>query len=125
MLTPNSATGRGRKRHFYYNCTKKSHSNRTECDSRYLPAITVENFVLEQISKWAQNRDEINRAVVEASNYREEEISGINVQLQGAREELLTIKRKLSTLMSLIENGTRQAQKNQRGNSITIMSTFS
>ena len=105
MLTPNSATGRGSKRHFYYNCTKKSHSNRTECDARYLPAITVENFVLEQISNWAKNREEINRAVAEASNYREEELSSINVQLQGARDDLLTVNGKLSTLVDLIENG--------------------
>ena len=105
MLTPSSATGRGRKRHFYYNCTKKSHSNRTECDARYLPAVTAEEFVLEQISKWASNRDEINRAVAEASGYREEEITSIGVQLQGARDELLTVNRKLSNLVALAEDG--------------------
>ncbi len=105
MLSPTSATGRGGKRHFYYNCTKKSHSNRTECDARYLPAVTAEDFVLEQISKWASNRDEIKQAVAEASSYREEEIAGLGVQLRGAREELLSVNGKLSTVMALVEDG--------------------
>ena len=105
MMTPIWSGGRGGKRSFYYQCTRKNHTHGTECDARYLPAKTVEDFVVGQISEWAKDRKEIESAVRAASKYREEAIGGINIELQDVRNQLLETKGSLSRLVSAVEGG--------------------
>lgn len=105
MMTPVWSTGRSGARRFYYQCTRNSHTNGTECDARYLPAKPVEDFVVDQISEWAKDRKEIERAVKAASKYRDEAIGGINIELQDIRNQLLETKGSLSRLVSAVEGG--------------------
>ena len=105
MMTPVWSTGRSGARSFYYQCTRNGHTNGTECDARYLPAKTVEDFVVDQISEWAKDRKEIERAVKAASKYRDEAIVGINIELQDVRNQLLETKGSLSRLVSAVEGG--------------------
>ncbi|MFO0871292.1 MAG: zinc ribbon domain-containing protein [Pirellulales bacterium] len=72
--TPKWSSGRGGVRNFYYCCTRQSHSMGTECDS-LRARRNVENFVVEQISAWAKDRDEIKRAVQAACKFREIEVA--------------------------------------------------
>ena len=105
LMTPKSCSGRNKTRNFYYVCNLRERSARTECDAAYLPADTVENFVVDQISAWAQNRSEIELAVEAASKYQGEEVAAITSEINAVRAQLREKQSALSNLMSAIEAG--------------------
>ncbi|MES2793567.1 MAG: recombinase family protein [Planctomycetota bacterium] len=105
LMTPKWCSGGNGARNFYYSCTRQTHSVGTECDARYLPAETVENFVVEQISEWAKDREEIEQAVQAASKYREEEVTNLAHELSAVRGKLRETQSALSKLISAVEAG--------------------
>ena len=59
FMTPKTSTGRGGKKHFYYQCTKDAHSSGTECDVKYVPAEAAEEYILSEIRKVSARPEEI------------------------------------------------------------------
>ena len=105
LMTPKWCSGRGGTRNFYYACNRMNRSVKTECNARYLPADTVENFVVDQVSAWAKNRPELELAVQAASKFRCEEVGAITSELNAVRAQLREKQNALGNLMSAIEAG--------------------
>ena len=105
FMTPKWSSGRGGVRNFYYCCTRQSHSMGTECTTPYVPAGTIENFVVEQISAWAKDRDEIERAVQAACKFREIEVTNLTQELSAIRARLRETQAGLSQLVTAIQSG--------------------
>lgn len=105
FMTPKWCSGGNGARNFYYSCTRQSHSSGTECTARYVPAETVENFVVEQIAEWAKDREEIERAVQAASKFRVVEVAELSQELNAIRGRLRETQASLSKLISAVEAG--------------------
>lgn len=105
FMTPKWCSGSNGARNFYYSCTRQSHSSGTECTARYVPASTIEDFVVDQISGWAKNRDEIERAVQAACKFREGEVADLTLELNAVRTRLRETQAGLSKLLTAMESG--------------------
>lgn len=98
-------TGRGGSKHFYYQCTKKSHSAGTECDSRYAPALAIEDFVIDQIAEWGVRPKQIEEAIKQAGHDHNQEAKRISVQINDAKRRLRDTKASLSKLVAVLAGG--------------------
>lgn len=105
MMSTTWCSGRDGAKHFYYQCTRKSHSAGTECNARYAPALAVEEFVLKQISEWGVRRDQIEKAIEQATQQHNDEAKRIGKELNGVKRRLRDTKSSLSKLIAAVAGG--------------------
>ena len=105
MMTNTWCLGRDGAKHFYYQCTKKSHSAGTECDARYAPALAIEEFVVNQVSQWGVRREQIEKAIEQAGQHHNEEANRLGAELNGVKRRLRDTKSSLSKLVSALAGG--------------------
>ncbi len=65
-MVPASANGR-KGTYFYYQCTRRSHKGKSQCDQAMLPAETVEEGVLEWVRMITLKQDEIEKIILKAN----------------------------------------------------------
>jgi len=95
------------KLHFYYQCTKQSHSNGTRCDARYLPAEAAEEYVLQELRKWAMSDVEIRRVVELANEQKDARLATLRGEEQRVIRERQTIQEKIDNIVAQVEGGTQ------------------
>ena len=105
MMSTTWNLGRNGVKHFYYQCTRRSHSAGTECDARYAPALAVEEFVLNQISEWGVRRDQIEKAIEQATQHHNDDAKRIGGELNGVKRRLRDTKASLNKLVSAVAGG--------------------
>ena len=105
FLTPKWSTGRGGKRHHYYECTKEARSAGTACDAKYIPAEAAEQYVLGELRKWAMTEDEIRRVVSETNAHKDDALVSLEAEENAMRERLRDVQGKIDTLVQAIESG--------------------
>lgn len=105
IMTPRSSHGRGGKRYFYYECSKANHSANITCDTKYLPAERVEEFLTNQLRQAVLSEEEIRRVVDSANGRRGEVMKKFEeeeARLLASRSE---IRKKIETIVDAVEGG--------------------
>eukprot|EP00456_Euglypha_rotunda_P084106 TRINITY_DN841_c1_g1_i16.p1 TRINITY_DN841_c1_g1~~TRINITY_DN841_c1_g1_i16.p1 ORF type:complete len:248 (+),score=48.04 TRINITY_DN841_c1_g1_i16:144-887(+) len=105
MMSSTWCTGRDDKKHFYYQCTRQSHSARTMCDARYAPALAIEEFVIQQVAEWGVQREQIERAIELACKHHNDEANRIGMELNDVKRRLRETKTSLSKLVAAVASG--------------------
>lgn len=105
MMSSTWCTGRDDKKHFYYQCTRQSHSARTMCDARYAPALAIEEFVIQQVAEWGVQREQIERAIELACKHHNDEANRIGIELNDVKRRLRETKTSLSKLVAAVASG--------------------
>ncbi len=114
FMTPKSCTGRGGKLHFYYQCTKQSHSNGGRCDARYVPAEAAEEYVLDELRKWAMNDDEIRRVIEIVNEQKNGRLKSLRDDEQRVVRDRQVIQQKIDNIVSQVEDGNRPTSLGKR-----------
>jgi site-specific DNA recombinase len=104
-MTPKWSTGRGGKRHCYYECTMRGRSAGAACDTKYVPAEAVEAYVLAELRKWSMTDDEIRRVVRETNAHKDDALTDLEAEEKALRQRLRDAQAKTDTLVQAIEAG--------------------
>jgi site-specific DNA recombinase len=104
-MTPKWSTGRGGKRHHYYECTKEAHSAGTACDAKYVPAEAAEEYVLAELRKWTMTEEEIVRVVRDTNEHKDDALVNLGAEEKALRERLREVQSKVDALVNAIESG--------------------
>jgi len=113
-MTPKTSTGRGGKKHFYYNCTSNCHSAGTECDAKYVPAEAAEQYILDEIRKISASPMEIQRIVELANEQKDERVERLERDRDAMRQTKSEIDKKLKVIVAKIEGGLNSATLEER-----------
>ena len=105
LMTPRWSTGRHGDRYFYYECTKRSKTQKQECGVRYLPAKSAESFVIDRMKEAVINEDEINRIIKRANRLRSKTLKGIEKDIKATRKSLREVEEKIQKIITAVENG--------------------
>jgi len=105
IMTPRSSNGRGRKKYFYYECSKSAHTAALDCDARYIPAEPAEEFVIEQLKKAVLSEDEIRRVVEHANKKRSQSMKQLSAEETRMKSNLSEIRKKIEAIVDAVESG--------------------
>ncbi len=113
-MTPKTSTGRGGKKHFYYNCTSNNHSAGTECDAKYVPAEAAEQYILDELRKISASPMEIQRIVELANEQKDERVERLERDRDAMRQSKSEIDKRLKVILAKIEGGLNSATLEER-----------
>ncbi len=105
MMTPRWGTGRGKELYFYYECVKRSKSQKLECDTRYLPAPAIESFAIEQLKQAVINEEEIKYIIEKANRLRNTTLNDIEIDIANTKKSLQGIENKIRNIVQIVEDG--------------------
>lgn len=74
-------------------------------DARYAPALAVEEFVLNQVSEWGVRRDQIEKAIEQATQHHNNEAKRLRDELNTVKRRLRDTKSSLSKLIAAVAGG--------------------
>ncbi|MEO2017874.1 MAG: recombinase family protein [Fuerstiella sp.] len=103
MMTPKSANGRGGKKYPYYECTRKSHMGREECDAVGIPAEALEEAVLKRVSELCTDEAARKKIVAEALKLIDKNAQEAEQDLVIVRNQLSTVKAELGRLVAVLK----------------------
>jgi site-specific DNA recombinase len=95
-MTPNYASKDG-KRYRYYVCSNALKRGYDHCPSKSVPAGTMEEIVVEQISKVSQDSERLKRILQEASKQRKKRLADLELERRGLERELKSLTKSLPT----------------------------
>ena len=102
VMTPKSATGRNRKFH-YYECTRKNHLGRTECDARGIPAEPLEDAVAARVAEIGTSDEARMQIVTEALKLVDANSHEAEKESENIRHRLTTVKGEIGKLVSILK----------------------
>ena len=107
VMTPKSATGRNGK-HYYYECTRKNHLGRTECDARGIPAEPLEEAVAARVAEIGTSDDARMQIITEALKRIDANAHAAEKESENVRNRLTTVKAEIGRLVSILKNSGSQ-----------------
>ena len=114
VMTPKTSIGRGGKKHFYYQCTKNSHSVGTECGAKYVPAEAAEEYVLAEMRRIAMSKEQIEEIVRDTNGAKDDRLRRLNAEKRSAQHRLQEVRGKIAPLVAEIESGRRSKSLSER-----------
>ena len=102
-----SATGRNGK-HYYYECTRKNHLGRTECDARGIPAEPLEEAVAARVAEIGTSDDARMQIITEALKRIDANAHAAEKESANVRNRLTTVKAEIGRLVSILKNSESQ-----------------
>lgn len=106
-MTPKSATGRNGKFH-YYECTRKNHFGRTECDARGIPAEPLEEAVVARVAEIGTSDETRMQIITEALKLIDSNAHEAERESEGVRHRLTTVKAEIGKLVNVLKNSESQ-----------------
>jgi len=103
MMTACHATGRNRK-YPYYQCTRRQHGEKADCDAPYIPADLLDKAVVERciaLSADEQSRDRIVRQAIEKADDVGRRLDG---EIDAVRHRIARTTSDISNLMGVLKN---------------------
>lgn len=101
-MTPKSAIGRNGKHH-YYECTRKNHLGRTECDARGIPAEPLEDAVAARVAEIGTSDEARMQIVTEALKLVDSNSHEAEKESENIRHRLTTVKGQIGKLVSILK----------------------
>jgi DNA invertase Pin-like site-specific DNA recombinase len=105
FMTPKASTGRGGKKHFYYQCTRNAHSSGSACDAKYVPAEAAEEYILAELRKWVLSEEEIIRVVRDANEQKDGNLAGLAAEQKALRTRLRQVEERIGAIVQAVESG--------------------
>ena len=105
-MTPKSGISRS-NRYYYYQCTKNAHSG--GCNARYVPAESIESFVLDRVKELTTDETEISKMIAKANRNGNHRIDELMADKKSISSHLQDINNKLSQIIDSIESGNLKA----------------
>ena len=110
FMTPLYALGRGKKKYFYYECTKRRHNGKGSeeegsCDMPAVPAREMDDLILKQIKHIAMDKEMLEEALAQASETDSKEVKKLHKEkekLEGMYKEAESRK---DRFMKMVGNG--------------------
>jgi chromosome segregation ATPase len=118
MLTPKSGKNGAGQPYHYYQCTQNSHIGKQACKAKYVPAKSVENFVLERVRELSTKQEEIDTMVERASKAGNQKIAKLEEQQKIVQTRLTETKAKLNKIVDAIEAGEAFRTFSERAKSL-------
>ncbi len=107
VMTPKSATGRNGKFH-YYECTRKTHLGRTECDAKGIPAEPLEEAVAARIAEIGTSDEARTQIIAEALKLIDSKAQEADSECDNVRHRLGTVKAEIGKLVTVLKNSGDQ-----------------
>ena len=107
VMTPKSATGRNEKFH-YYECTRKNHLGRTECDARGIPAEPLEEAVARRVAEIGTSDEARMQIITEALKLIDNKAHDAEKESENVRHRLTTVKAEIGKLVAVLKNSESQ-----------------
>jgi site-specific DNA recombinase len=111
MMTPKSGINGSGQSYHYYQCTKNTHGGKLACNVRYVPAIPIEDFIVQRVKELTTDKDEIDKIIDRANKKGNQEIRMLGNDKKTLSRQLQTTKEKLKGIVDLIESGDVKAFK--------------
>ena len=106
-MTPKSATGRNETFH-YYECTRKNHLGRTECDAKGIPAEPLEEAVAARVAEISTSDEARMQIITEALKLIDSKAQEADKECDNVRHRLGTVKAEIGKLVSVLKNSGDQ-----------------
>ena len=106
-MTPKSATGRNGPFH-YYECTRKNHLGRTECDARGIPAEPLEEAVARRVAEIGTSDEARMQIITEALKLIDNNAHDAEKESENVRHRLTTVKAEIGKLVAVLKNSESQ-----------------
>lgn len=98
------SVGTGRSRaYFYYRCSRKHKTAFQGCSLRDVPAAAVENFVLDQLAKYAVDTDDLRNMVREANQGRDTTLSSLEAEIREMDAASLHKRKQIAKVLDVLE----------------------
>lgn len=108
VMTPKSATGRNGK-HRYYECTRKNHLGRTECDARGIPAEPLEEAVAARVAEIGTSEEARMQIIAEALKLVDANAHSAEKESENVRSRMTTVKADIGRLVAVLKSSGDQA----------------
>ncbi|MBU4000547.1 recombinase family protein [Patescibacteria group bacterium] len=120
MMTPKSGINGSGKSYHYYQCTRNTHLGKQACSARYVPAESIEKFVLKRVKELTINQDEIKKMIARANKKENHQIEKLKGDKKALSKQLQDVKEKLTNIVDSIETGGVKAFRslNERADSL-------
>jgi len=105
MLTPKSGKNGAGQPYHYYQCTQNSHIGKQACKAKYVPAKSIEDFVLERVKELSTKQDEIDAMIERASKAGNKKIGKLEEDKTNIQTRLTSVTTKLNKIVDAIESG--------------------
>lgn len=107
VMPPKSATGRSGKFR-YYECTRKNHLGRTECDAKGIPAEPLEEAVVSRVADIGTSEDARMQIITEALKLVDANAHLAEKESENVRNRLTTVKAEICRLVAVLKNSGDQ-----------------
>ncbi len=120
MMTPKSGINSRGKSYHYYQCTRNTHIGKKGCSARYVPAKSIEEFVVKRVRELTTSKDEIKKMINRANKKGNKEIQKLMDNKKILSSQFQDIKEKLNSIVDSIETGSVKTFKslNERVDSL-------
>ncbi|MBU2541755.1 MAG: recombinase family protein [Candidatus Omnitrophica bacterium] len=105
MLTPKSGKNGSGQPYHYYQCTQNSHIGKQACKAKYVPAKSIEDFVLERVRELSTKQEEIDAMIERASKAGNKQITQLEENKKRLLAKLQEVKGRLGKIVDAIEAG--------------------
>ncbi|MFC1808277.1 recombinase zinc beta ribbon domain-containing protein [Candidatus Omnitrophota bacterium] len=89
----------------YYQCTQNSHIGKQACKAKYVPAKSIEDFVLERVKELSTKQEEIDKMVDNASKAGNKKVGKLEEDKANIQTRLTAVIIKLNKIVDAIESG--------------------
>ncbi len=105
MMTLKSGKNGSGQPYHYYQCTKNSHIGKSACRAKYVPAKSVEDFVIERLKELSTKKEEIDKMVEKASRAGNLKLASLNEEKMRLETTLAQLKVKINNIVDAVEAG--------------------
>ena len=105
MMTPKSGKNGSGQPYHYYQCTKNSHIGKSACKAKYVPAKSIEDFVIKRLKELSAKKEEIDKMVERASKAGNERLGTLKEDKTRLEITLVQTKNKINKIIDAIEAG--------------------
>ncbi|NCU32663.1 MAG: hypothetical protein EOM23_07020, partial [Candidatus Moranbacteria bacterium] len=104
MSSKSGKNGSGQPYH-YYQCTRNNHVGKIGCNSKYVPATPLENFVIDRVKELATKESEIKAMADQGAKKANKKVLKLQQDKEKLENTLQLTSSKLRNLIQSIEDG--------------------
>lgn len=103
MMTSSHATGRSRK-YPYYQCTKRQHGEKEDCDAPFIPADLLDKAVVERCIALSADEEARDRIVRQAVDKADDVGKRLDGEIEAVRHRIARITAEITKLLEVLKS---------------------
>lgn len=104
-MTPKSGSNGKGQLYAYYQCTRNSRFGDAECNARYIPALPVENMVVDRLRQISADDETIQEIIRRANGALSQEQQKFAEEEKDIQKRAMDIQRNIDGLVNAIQSG--------------------